>query len=201
MCCIKIISCETLHTCKNVQLLACKLGMSIKRVLSRLSNIQCIILLPIPPPPLLQVRRTNMIRDIQGKLEKQRRLLHDEEETVGGVNYQDYTTGELLQMDSDKQGFRWVQRFFYIEPGRVRSPLPLQEVLFPLYTKFIEMLLRWLLWNTSINLCFGSPHFMQEGYIQLPHLPLPLGLHYFSYVSPVPPSPKHSGPDKAFCIS
>ena len=62
--------------------------------------------LSIPPPPLLQVRRTNMIRDIQGKLEKQRRLLHDEEEAVGGVNYQDYTAGELLQIDSDKQGFR-----------------------------------------------------------------------------------------------
>ena len=66
------------------------------------------MLLPIPFPPLSQVQQTNniMIRDIQGKLEKQRRLLHDEEEAVGGVNYQDYTTGELLQMDSDKQGFR-----------------------------------------------------------------------------------------------
>ena len=71
-----------------------------------MSNNNIIMLLPIPHPPLSQVRRTNMIRDIQGKLEKQRRLLHDEEEAVGGVNYQDYTTGELLQMDSDKQGFR-----------------------------------------------------------------------------------------------
>lgn len=60
-----------------------------------------------PPPSCLQVRRNNMIRDIQGKLEKQRRLLHDEEEAVGGVNYQDYTAaGELMQIESDKQGFR-----------------------------------------------------------------------------------------------
>ena len=62
----------------------------------------------LPLPSSLQVRRNNMIRDIQGKLEKQRRLLHDEEEAVGGVNYQDYTAGELLQIESDKQGFRWV---------------------------------------------------------------------------------------------
>ena len=61
---------------------------------------------PAPLPSSLQVRWNNMIRDIQGKLEKQCRLLHDEEEAVGGVNYQDYTTGELLQIESDKQGFR-----------------------------------------------------------------------------------------------
>lgn len=59
--------------------------------------------------PLLQVRRVNLIRDTQRKLDKQKRLLHGEEEAVGGVNYQDFTgAGDLMQMDSDKQGFRCV---------------------------------------------------------------------------------------------
>ena len=61
-------------------------------------NVNCLHL-------YLQVRRINLIRDTQRKLEKQRRLLHDEEESVGGVNYQDYT-GDLLQIESDKQMFR-----------------------------------------------------------------------------------------------
>ena len=54
----------------------------------------------------LQVRRINQIRDTQRKLDKQRRLLQDEEESLGGVNYQDYP-GDLLPMESDKQGFRY----------------------------------------------------------------------------------------------
>lgn len=57
------------------------------------------------PSPLPQVRRINLIRDIQRKLEKQQRLLHDEEEALGGVNYPEYP-GDLLPMDSEKQTFR-----------------------------------------------------------------------------------------------
>ena len=55
---------------------------------------------------VVQVRRENLIRDTQRKLEKQRRLLHDEEEAVGGVNYPEFTGDLLQQIESDKQGFR-----------------------------------------------------------------------------------------------
>ena len=55
---------------------------------------------------MVQVRRENLIRDTQRKLEKQRRLLHDEEEAVGGVNYPEFTGDLLQQIESDKQGFR-----------------------------------------------------------------------------------------------
>ena len=86
-----------------------KIGLVISMIsINTISRLTYSLALPFlsPLPSSLQVRRNNMIRDIQGKLEKQRRLLHDEEEAVGGVNYQDYTTGELLQIESDKQGFR-----------------------------------------------------------------------------------------------
>ena len=55
---------------------------------------------------VVQVRRENLIRDTQRKLEKQRRLLHDEEEAVGGVNYPEFTGDLLQQIESDKQRFQ-----------------------------------------------------------------------------------------------